>query len=141
MDGGLVFVTIRGDLEVNEVKLKNALGCQQLRLATEGEVAAAGFTFIQLDQGDRVESVLGEVVTGSWFPLLGLDALGENWIGEVPKNFRCWPTPPQYHRCGGTQIWDLPHSCIATTKSTRLNCSESVCHKYCDENKESSRPC
>ena len=29
--------------------------------------------------------------------LFGLDALGQNWIGEVPKNFRCWPVLPQYH--------------------------------------------
>lgn len=29
--------------------------------------------------------------------LLGLDALGQTWIGEVPKSFRCWPTPPQCH--------------------------------------------
>jgi prolyl-tRNA synthetase len=41
-DGQVVFVTIRGDLEVNEVKLKNAVGCTELRLATEGEVTAAG---------------------------------------------------------------------------------------------------
>jgi prolyl-tRNA synthetase len=41
-DGELVFVAIRGDLEVNEVKLKNALGCHELRLATEEEVAEAG---------------------------------------------------------------------------------------------------
>jgi prolyl-tRNA synthetase len=41
-DGELVFVAIRGDLEVNEVKLKNALGCHELRLATEEEVTVAG---------------------------------------------------------------------------------------------------
>jgi len=41
-DGEVVFVAIRGDLEVNEVKLKNALGCHELRLATEEEVAKAG---------------------------------------------------------------------------------------------------
>jgi len=41
-DGKLVFVVIRGDIEVNEVKLKNALGCVELRLATEAEVIAAG---------------------------------------------------------------------------------------------------
>jgi hypothetical protein len=29
--------------------------------------------------------------------LFGMDALGQTWIGEVPKNFRCWPTLPQYH--------------------------------------------
>lgn len=41
-DGEVVFVAIRGDLEVNEVKLKNALGCHELRLATEEEVTKAG---------------------------------------------------------------------------------------------------
>ena len=41
-DGKLVFVVIRGDIEVNEVKLKNALGCFELRLATEAEVIDAG---------------------------------------------------------------------------------------------------
>lgn len=29
--------------------------------------------------------------------LFDLDALGQTWIGEVPKNFRCWPVLPQYH--------------------------------------------
>jgi prolyl-tRNA synthetase len=41
-DGQIVFVAIRGDLEVNEIKLKNALKCTDLRLATEAEVAGAG---------------------------------------------------------------------------------------------------
>jgi prolyl-tRNA synthetase len=41
-DGELVFVTIRGDLEVNEVKLKNALKCLELRLASEEEVKEWG---------------------------------------------------------------------------------------------------
>ena len=41
-DGEVVFAVLRGDLEVNEVKLKNALGCRELRLATDGEVRAAG---------------------------------------------------------------------------------------------------
>jgi prolyl-tRNA synthetase len=41
-DGKLVFVAIRGDIEVNEVKLKNALACAELRLATEAEVIKAG---------------------------------------------------------------------------------------------------
>ena len=41
-DGEVVFVTIRGDLEVNEVKLKNLLHCNELRLATDQEVQAAG---------------------------------------------------------------------------------------------------
>jgi prolyl-tRNA synthetase len=41
-DGELVFVTIRGDLEVNEVKLRNALKRGELRLANDEEVRAAG---------------------------------------------------------------------------------------------------
>jgi prolyl-tRNA synthetase len=41
-DGEFIFVVIRGDLEVNETKLRNALKCSELRLATEGEVNEAG---------------------------------------------------------------------------------------------------
>ena len=40
-DDELIFVVIRGDLEVNETKLKNLLKCTELRLATENEVKAA----------------------------------------------------------------------------------------------------
>jgi prolyl-tRNA synthetase len=43
-DGETVLVTIRGDLEVNEVKLKNLLHAQALRLATADESTAAGLT-------------------------------------------------------------------------------------------------
>jgi len=41
-DGKLVFVVIRGDLEVNEIKLKNLLKAADLRMATEAEVIADG---------------------------------------------------------------------------------------------------
>jgi len=41
-DGEFIFVVIRGDLEVNEVKLQNALHCFELRMATEAEVIEAG---------------------------------------------------------------------------------------------------
>jgi prolyl-tRNA synthetase len=40
-DNEIVFVVIRGDLEVNETKLKNLLKCTELHLATETEVKAA----------------------------------------------------------------------------------------------------
>ena len=57
---------------------------------------------------DQVRHALGNGVHFDWHVfdegygkdpsfLLGLDALGQTWIGEVPKNFRCWPTLPQYH--------------------------------------------
>ena len=41
-DRKLVFVVIRGDIGVNEVKLKNVLHCSELRLASEAEVIEAG---------------------------------------------------------------------------------------------------
>ena len=41
-DDEVVFVAIRGDLGVNEVKLRNALRCSELRLADDAEVQAAG---------------------------------------------------------------------------------------------------
>jgi len=41
-DSEIVFVVIRGDLEVNETKLKNLLKCNELQLATETEVKTSG---------------------------------------------------------------------------------------------------
>ncbi|MCX8126204.1 MAG: His/Gly/Thr/Pro-type tRNA ligase C-terminal domain-containing protein, partial [Dehalococcoidia bacterium] len=41
-DGEFIFVVIRGDLSVNETKLKNLLKADELRLATETEVSTAG---------------------------------------------------------------------------------------------------
>ncbi len=41
-DRKFVFVVIRGDLEVNETKLKNTLKCNELHIAAESEVAEAG---------------------------------------------------------------------------------------------------
>jgi len=42
-DGKLVFAVIRGDLGVNEIKLKNTLKCVDLRLASDAEVREFGF--------------------------------------------------------------------------------------------------
>ncbi len=41
-DGEFVFVVIRGDIEVNEAKLRNLLKCTELRMAAEVEVSEAG---------------------------------------------------------------------------------------------------
>ncbi|MBI3978154.1 MAG: proline--tRNA ligase [Chloroflexi bacterium] len=41
-DGEVVFVVIRGDLDVNEIKLTNTLKCRDLRLATDEDVARVG---------------------------------------------------------------------------------------------------
>jgi len=41
-DGEIIFVVIRGDLGVNEIKLKNLLKCNDLHMATEAETKEAG---------------------------------------------------------------------------------------------------
>jgi prolyl-tRNA synthetase len=41
-DGEFVMSVIRGDLEINEIKLKKVLHCTDLNLANEAEVSAAG---------------------------------------------------------------------------------------------------
>ncbi|MFC2069837.1 proline--tRNA ligase, partial [Chloroflexota bacterium] len=41
-DDKFIFGVIRGDLDVNEIKLQNALKCTDLRMATEDEVIEAG---------------------------------------------------------------------------------------------------
>ena len=40
-DGKLVAVVLRGDRELNEIKLQNILGCEELRMADESETRAA----------------------------------------------------------------------------------------------------
>jgi SRSO17 transposase len=57
---------------------------------------------------DQVRHALGNGIHFDWLTfdegygkspafLFELDALGQTWIGEVPKTFRCWPTLPKYH--------------------------------------------
>ncbi len=41
-DDTMIFVVIRGDLEVNEIKLRNLIKCTELRLATDPEVKTMG---------------------------------------------------------------------------------------------------
>jgi prolyl-tRNA synthetase len=41
-NGRFLFILVRGDLDINEVKLSNALGGGQLRPATDDEIRAAG---------------------------------------------------------------------------------------------------
>ncbi len=80
VDGELLFVVIRGDMEVNEIKLRNALGQPaELRLASPGEVAAAG------------------VVAGSASPV-GLDVrtVADDSI-KIGSNFAVGANKPDYH--------------------------------------------
>jgi len=79
-DGQVVFVAIRGDLEVNEIKVKNALKCADLRLATEAEVAGTG------------------LVAGSASPLglRGVKTVADDSVTEG-INFVAGANRPDYH--------------------------------------------
>jgi len=43
--------------------------------------------------------------------LLGLDALGQTWIAEVPKSFHCWPVLPHYRsqrsECASKMVYNV----------------------------------
>lgn len=79
-DGDLVFVAIRGDLEVNEVKLKNALKCTELRLADDEQVKRAG------------------LVAGSASPLglSGIKTIADDSI-TLASNLAAGANKPGYH--------------------------------------------
>lgn len=60
-------------------------------LITEALGNGIGFSWMTFDEG------FGKV-PAFW---LSLDALGLRTVGEVPANFRCWPTQPQYDSLQG----------------------------------------
>jgi len=79
-DREVVFVAIRGDLEVNEIKLKNALKSTDLQLATEDQVLRAG------------------LVAGSASPLglSGIKRVADDSI-TLGSNFVAGANRPDYH--------------------------------------------
>ena len=79
-DGRVVLVTLRGDLAVNEVKLKNLLEVRDLRMATPEESRAAGLT------------------PGSTSPvgLTGVRRIGDPSIGQG-NNFVAGANEPDKH--------------------------------------------
>ena len=79
-DGSLVFVAIRGDMEVNETKLKNALKCADLQLAGEDRVRQSG------------------LVAGSASPvgLSGIKTVADDSV-KMGTNFVAGANRPDYH--------------------------------------------
>ena len=101
-DGQVVFITIRGDLEVNEVKLKNILHCQELRLATEGEVEGAGL-------------VAGSASpAGMWrsFRKEGIAIIADDSI-KLGANFVVGANRPDYHLRNANYPRDFEPDAIA----------------------------
>ena len=90
-DGDLILVAIRGDLEVNEIKLKNLLGSNDLRIATDQELERDGLvpgfvSPIGLDGikivADSSIGIAGNFVTGS-------NRLDYHLInGNYPRDFK-----------------------------------------------------
>ena len=76
----VVIVTIRGDLEVNEVKLRNVLSASEVRLATPDEVEQAG------------------LVAGSASPvgLSGVRIIADDSV-DMGSNFVVGANKPDYH--------------------------------------------
>ncbi len=79
-DGRLIFVVIRGDIEVNEIKLKNLLKVNDLRLARDDEVKEAG------------------IVAGSASPvgLKGLKVVADESVEDY-ASFVAGANKPGYH--------------------------------------------
>ena len=79
-DGKFIFVVIRGDLEVNETKLRNMLKCVELRLATGYEV-------------DKVGLVAG---SASPIGIKGVKIVADDSI-TLGSNFIAGANKPGYH--------------------------------------------
>ena len=89
-DQSPVFVTIRGDLDVNEVKLMKALNCHNLRLAEDSEVQTAGIIAgsaspIGISGIKRVADL--SIINGSNFAV-GANKPGAHFTGvNYPRDF------------------------------------------------------
>jgi prolyl-tRNA synthetase len=90
-DGEFIFVIIRGDLEVNETKLRNALKCSELRLATEGEVNEAGIVagFASPIGVKGVKVIADDSITSGSSFIVGANKLGYHLRNaNYPRDFK-----------------------------------------------------
>ena len=90
-DGEFIFVIIRGDLEVNETKLRNALKCSELRLATEGEVNGAGLVagFASPIGVKGVKVIADDSITSGSNFIVGANKLGYHFKNtNYPRDFQ-----------------------------------------------------
>jgi len=90
-DGEFIFVIIRGDLEVNETKLRNALKCSELRLATEREVNEIGLVagFASPIGVKGVKVVADDSITSSYSFIVGANKPGYHFKNaSYPRDFQ-----------------------------------------------------
>ncbi|MDO8672835.1 MAG: proline--tRNA ligase [Dehalococcoidia bacterium] len=109
-DGQLVFVVIRGDLEVNDIKLKNTLKAKDLRLATPEEVDAAG------------------LVAGSASPvgLVGFQIMADDSV-TLGRNFAAGANKVDFHLLNVNYPRDFAVDTIADIASARAGDACSKC--------------
>jgi len=90
-DGEFIFVIIRGDLEVNETKLRNALKCSELRLAMEGEVNEAGLVagFASPIGVKGIKVVADDSITSGFNFIVGANKPGYHFRNaNYPRDFQ-----------------------------------------------------
>ncbi len=90
-DGNPIFVTIRGDLEVNETKLRNALRCSELHLATEGELREVRFIpgFASPINMEGVRVLADDSITSGSNYIAGANRSGYHFKNvNYPRDFR-----------------------------------------------------
>jgi prolyl-tRNA synthetase len=90
-DGEFIFAVIRGDLEVNETKLRNALKCSELRLATESEVDGAGLVagFASPIGIKGVKVIADDSVTSDSNFVVGANKPGYHFVNaNYPRDFQ-----------------------------------------------------
>jgi prolyl-tRNA synthetase len=90
-DGEFIFVIIRGDLEVNETKLRNALKCSEFRLATEGEINEAGLVagFASPIGVKGVKVVADDSITSGFNFIVGANKSGYHFRNaNYPRDFQ-----------------------------------------------------
>ncbi len=151
-DGRLVFVLLRGDLDVSEVKVMNALGGGDLRPATDGEILANGAvpgyaSAVDLSVADDLEAPGIIVIADPSIEFGGNFVVGANEAGyhykgaNYPRDFTIsWMADIAQattgHRCpvcGGTLVAQRAIEAGHCFKlGTRY--SEAVGATYLDEN-------
>jgi len=90
-DGQMIFAVIRGDLDVNEVKLANALGATALRPATDEDLTAAGIVagYASPIGLNRVKVVVDDSLVGSANLVAGANREGYHLRNvNYPRDFR-----------------------------------------------------
>ncbi len=91
--GRFVFAVIRGDMDVNETKLANAVSAAWMRPATEEEIRAAGAvpgfaSPIGIPRGEGTVVIVDDAVTGSPNLVAGANAEGFHLLNtNVPRDY------------------------------------------------------